>query len=185
MRCPCGGVITYGGRRGPLDRLTVQCHGIGARGVRAHCPHRKTYADVYEADVLAQLLACPTRRDWVPRRGRRAREAARAALDAEYERLADVYRAGIYTRARFEAELLRARPPQGRAADGQRPLGRGARPPARNCRRRCPASRRPSRTRSLRLFIDRVTIVGRRALITWRPEFAAATGLVSAWPPAD
>lgn len=169
MRCPCGGVITYGGRRGPLDRLTVQCHGLRARGVRAHCPHRKTYADVYEADVLAQFRALGDPARELPDAGPDV-AAARAALDAEYERLADVYRAGIYTRARFEAELYaldrrKAALPSGNsrwvAVRDRLPALQAAMPGLPPAEQNAVA----------RLFIDRVTIEGRRAVITWRQEF--------------
>lgn len=169
MRCPCGGVITYGGKRGPLDRPTVQCHGLRARGVRARCPHRKTYADVYEAQVLARFLALGD-----PARRKRADApdagALRVALDAEYERLADVYRAGVYTRARFDAEL--------HALDRRK-----AALPSNNRRwvevrdglpgfqALLPTLPPAEQNTVARLFIASVTIEGRRAIVHWRPEF--------------
>lgn len=175
MRCPCGGVITYGGKRGPRDRLTVQCHGIRARGVRARCPHRKTYADVYEADVLAQILSLGD-----PGHKRRvvARDDARAQLadlEAEYERLADVYRAGIYSKARFQAELFaldkrKAAIPADNdywvALCDDLPDLQGA----------LPGLPPHEQNAVARLFIERVTIDGSRAIVAWRREFADAYG---------
>lgn len=169
MRCPCGGVITYGGKRGPLDRLTVQCHGIRARGVRARCPHRKTYADVYEADVLAQMLALGN-----PAQKKRLDPpdigAARAALDAEYERLADVYRAGIYKKARFEAELYAL--DQRKAAlpsDNRRWVEMRDGLP--RIQELLPIAPPHEQNALARLFIDHVSIEGRRAIVHWRSQF--------------
>lgn len=174
LRCPCGGVITYGGRRGPLARLTVQCHGLRAHGVHGRCPHRKTYADVYEADVLAQFLALadPARRKHADAPDT---EALRAAIAAEYERLADVYRAGIYTKARFEAELY--------ALDRRK-----AALPSNNRRwvevrdglpgfqALLPDLPPAEQNTVARLFIDSVTIEGRRAVVHWRREFREVYG---------
>lgn len=174
MRCPCGGVITYGGARGPLDRLTVQCHGTTARGRRAHCPHRKTYADVYEADVLAQFLALEDRSER-KRLDSLDPDAARVALEGEYQRLADVYRAGIYDRARFQAELYaldrrKAALPtsQQRFVDVRAGLPR--------VQQLIVLADPADRNEIVRPYIDHVTIEGRRALIHWRQDFLDAYG---------
>lgn len=178
MRCPCGGVITYGGRRGPLDRLTVQCHASQGRGRRAGCPHRKTYADVYEADVLRQLLALGDPERSVPAGGGAGAEREREELAEDARRLADVYRAKLITKAQFEADLL--------AIEARRAAlpGRAARYEA--ARAGWPAIRdllprmEPADANAVaRQLIERVTIDGRAARIAWRPEVAAIFGLAA------
>lgn len=176
MRCPCGGVITYGGRRGPLDRLTVQCHGIRARGRRAHCPHRKTYADVYEADVLAQLAAVPDPRDWMLVEADERASAARAELEDDYRRLADVYRAKILTKAQFEAEL-RALDLRKAALPSGSPRVAAVREHWAALLAALPGAEPADQNAFLREIIEAVFIEGRRARIVWRAEFSAATGL--------
>ena len=177
LRCPCGGVITYGGRRGPLDRLTMQCHGWRVRRERAHCPHRKTYADVYEAEVMVQLLALPDPHAWIIADPDRDMSAERAAIAEDRQRLVDVYRAKLLDKPQFDAEVLQL---DQRAA--ALPL---ARPQVRAMRDRWPALRRAlpglepaDQNEVARQLIKEVLIDGQRAIVTWRPEYAATFGLL-------
>jgi len=175
MRCRCGGVITYSGRRGPLDRTFVQCHGLRVRPSGVRCPYRKTYADVYEARVLAALLALPDPARWrVTQADDTARET-RAALDEEYRRLADVYRAGIYTKARFDVELA--------GLDGRKAALPSGSPRVVAMRDRWPRLVRalpalpPAEANVVaRELIERVILAGDDAEIVWRAEFVAAFG---------
>jgi len=177
LRCPCGGVITYGGRRGPLDRLTMQCHGWRVRRERAHCPHRKTYADVYEAKVMVQLLALPDPHAWIIADPDRDMSAERAAIAEDRQRLVDVYRAKLIDKPQFDAEVLQL--------DQRAAALPSARPQVRAMRDRWPALRRAlpglepaDQNEVARQLIKEILIDGQRALVTWRPEYAATFGLL-------
>lgn len=175
MRCPCGGVITYGGRRGPLDRLTAQCHGVRARGIRAHCPHRKTYVDVYEADVLDQLRAVPDPEGWVAVRGDGGVLAARLALEDDYRRLADVYRRKIIAPAEFAAEVFALDMRKAALPTGS-PRVAAVRAHWRDLIDALPGLPPEEQNGILRDAADHVLIIGRRGIVVWHAEFAAISG---------
>lgn len=176
LRCPCGGVLTYGGKRGPLNRLTIQCQGSAARGTRAHCPHRKTYADVYEAEVMRQILALGDPQEETAPQDLEALARERRAIEEDAQRLADVYRARLIDKPQFDAELLRI--------DARRALlpERSQRASAvrdgwERMRELLPHVPPEEQNLMARQLILGVICEGQTAMIRWRPEIGAVFGL--------
>lgn len=93
MKCPCGGTLVYHGERrgnGRPDRQTVLCYSRRLRPNGYGCKINHTYADVYEGQVTAWLLALPDLRDVEP--VERDVGAERAALAERRRRLGQSYR---------------------------------------------------------------------------------------------
>jgi DNA invertase Pin-like site-specific DNA recombinase len=185
MRCPSGGRVEYAGRdsyylnRGkPRERQGTRCRAERRRPGGSGCPYGHTYADVYEAQVVARVAALAARP--MPA----DRPAPAPADAADWDRLAEERRLlarasrvpGAYSDAELAAEVAaldaratalarRGGGPTPALAAVLRLLGAFATlPPA-------------AQNAALRLVAQRVEVCRDAARVVWRPEIVALYGM--------
>jgi len=181
MACPSGGRVQYGGRdsyylrRGtPRDRLGTRCRAYRSRPGGGGCPHGHTYADVYEAQVVAQVAQLAARPRLV------ARPAPAPADAAAWDRLREDRRLlarsslvpGGYSDEEFAAAVAAL---DARAAVLAR-RGGGPTPALLDALGVLPAFGAlppPDQNALLRQLASSVAVCGERATVIWRPELLA------------
>lgn len=173
LRCACGGRVFYGRGRG--GRLCLGCRNVARGGTGYGCPHRRGYADHYEALVRAAILALP---DPAEERAiaARADPAAWAALAEDRRRLDDRYRLRLIEYPQVLAELAEL---ERREAT----LPRGAALTVRLRAEVAPVLRRfatlgpADQNALLRQLVEALVVAGRDLRVLWRPEARALFGL--------
>lgn len=176
MRCRCGGSLVYSGRRGPQNRQFVQCIARRLRPRGTGCPYRKTYVDVYEAQVVAQLQALPDPANVRQSPPPSAPETAWAELEEDRRRLRNLYLARVLDDQEFAVRLAELRVREASLPRGTPNLGR-LREGFPELQRAFPLLPGKEQNAVLRELVIAVRIADHAATVLWRPEVLALCGL--------
>lgn len=185
MRCRCGAVLLYGARSRDGQARYAQCNARRLRVGGAGCPYPRTYCNVYEEQVLAQLLALPSARRRRAVQGEATDIAALRQLQADRAAVWQAYHHDhMIDRPQYEAEVraLKAREAAlPRPSATQIDLGPGF-DALRAAFPQLPAAEQNA---LLRQWIEYVAIDGRAATVVFAPQLRAACKLPEPgpWPP--